>query len=126
MRVDDTALPETDALERIKQAVGDKGWSDDPATMAPFLIDQRDLFHGRCAMLVRPNSTAQVAAVVEICAGAGIAMVPQGGNTGLVGAGIPNHNGASVLISLGRMNTVRDVVFEHPDLEDLFMRYYQS
>ncbi len=95
------------ALERIKAIVGVKGWSTDPDTLAPFLADQRGLFHGDCAMLIRPASTDEVAAVVKTCAEADIAIVPQGGNTGLVGAGIPDS--AAVLLSLGRMNRVRDI-----------------
>ena len=91
----------------IKQVVGPKGWSTDADTVAPYLADQRGLFQGDCAMLVRPGSTQAVAEVVKLCAEAGIAIVPQGGNTGLVGAGIPNST--AVLISLGRMNKVRDI-----------------
>lgn len=95
------------ALDRIKQVVGEKGWSTDSDTVAPYLADQRGLFQGDCAMLIRPDSTETVAEVVKICAEADIAIVPQGGNTGLVGAGIPNST--AVLVSLGRMNRIRDV-----------------
>ncbi|MDD9903386.1 MAG: FAD-binding oxidoreductase [Rhodospirillaceae bacterium] len=97
----------TAALDRVKRIVGDKGWSTDADTLAPYLADQRGLFAGDCALLVRPDSTAAVSEVVKICAEAEIAIVPQGGNTGLVGAGIPDS--ASVLLSLGRMNRIRDV-----------------
>ncbi len=95
------------ALDRIKQIVGDKGWSTDSDTVAPYLADQRGLFQGDCAMLIRPDCTETVAEVVKICAAADIAIVPQGGNTGLVGAGIPDST--AVLVSLGRMNKVRDI-----------------
>lgn len=105
--MDNTGTKSADALEQIKAIVGARGWSMDPDTTAPYLADQRGLFHGDCALLVRPASTEEVAAVVRICADANIAIVPQGGNTGLVGGGIP-ENGA-VLLSLGRMNKVRDI-----------------
>jgi len=109
MTRDNAAPLPADALTRIKQAVGARGWSEDPETVAPYLVDQRDMFHGRCALLVRPESTAAVAAVVGICAEFGVPIVPQGGNTGLVGAGIPDSSGAAILLSLGRMNQVREV-----------------
>ncbi len=95
------------AFARIKAIVGAKGWSTDSDTIAPYLTDQRGLFHGECALLVRPAATAEVAEVVKICARASIPIVPQGGNTGLVGAGIPDRS--AVLISLGRMNQIREI-----------------
>ena len=95
------------ALDCIKRIVGTKGWSTDTGTVAPFLTDQRGQFSGDCAMLIRPDSTSAVAEVVKTYAKEGIAIVPQGGNTGLVGAGIPS--GTAVLLSLGRMNSIRHV-----------------
>jgi len=97
------------ALERIKKVVGDKGWSTDADTIAPYLADQRGLYFGDCALLVRPDSTEAVAEIVKICAEAGVSIVPQGGNTGLVGAGIPNADDKAVLLNLGRMNRVREI-----------------
>jgi D-lactate dehydrogenase (cytochrome) len=96
-----------DALERIRAAVGPKGWSDDAGEIDPLVHDQRGLFAGRTALLVKPASTAEVAEVVTICAGASIPVVPQGGNTGLVGGGVPFEHGGEVLLSLSRMNRVR-------------------
>ena len=95
------------ALERIKAAVGPKGWSTDAQAIDPLVRDQRGLFVGRTALLVKPASTAEVAEVVKICAEAGIAIVPQGGNTGLVGGGVPFEHGGEILLSLSRMNRVR-------------------
>jgi D-lactate dehydrogenase (cytochrome) len=95
------------ALARIREAVGRKGWSTDPAELAPRLEEACGLFHGRCQMLVSPASTAEVAAVVKICAEAGIPVVPQGGNTGRVGGAVPHPHGREILISLHRMNRVR-------------------
>lgn len=105
--IDNVDAQQSAALDRIKHIVGDKGWSTDSDTVAPYLADQRGLFSGDCAMLIRPDCTQAVAEVVTICAEADIAIVPQGGNTGLVGAGIPDST--AVLVSLGRMNKIRDV-----------------
>jgi FAD/FMN-containing dehydrogenase len=105
--IENAEKPIITALERIKVVVGAKGWSTDADTIAPYIADQRGLFLGDCALLVRPASTAEVSEVVKICAEANIAIVPQGGNTGLVGAGIPDSS--AVLVSLGRMNCVRDI-----------------
>jgi FAD/FMN-containing dehydrogenase len=95
------------ALDRLKQIVGERGWIAEPAAMAPYLAETRGLFHGETELVVRPDSTEQAAAVVRACAEAGIAMVPQGGNTGLCGGAVA-HRG-SVVISLARMNRIRAV-----------------
>jgi FAD/FMN-containing dehydrogenase len=99
----------TDAIEQIKQIVGDKGFIADPQGMAPYLEEERRLFHGAARLVVRPASTAEMAAVVRVCAAARIPMVPQGGNTGLAGGGVPWEDGRSVVLSLGRMNRVRSI-----------------
>ena len=97
----------TEALERIKAAVGPKGWSEDAGEIEPLVRDQRGRYTGRTALLVKPASTREVSEVVTVCAGAGIAIVPQGGNTGLVGGGVPFEHGGEILLSMGRMNRVR-------------------
>ncbi len=71
--------------------------------------DWRRRWHGKALAVVRPGSTAEVAAVVRACAAAGVAMVPQGGNTGLVGGGVPDASGTQVLLSLQRINRVRAI-----------------
>ncbi|MFQ5959243.1 MAG: FAD-binding oxidoreductase, partial [Alphaproteobacteria bacterium] len=96
-----------DALERIKEAVGPKGWITDPQAMEPYLVEPRERYRGRTALVVRPASRKQVAAVVKVCAGAGIGVVPQGGNTGLAGGSLPHEHGGEIVLSLGRMNAVR-------------------
>jgi FAD/FMN-containing dehydrogenase len=72
-------------------------------------IDWRRRFHGRALAVVRPGSTAEVAAVVRACARHRTAIVPQGGNTGLVGGSVPDASGTQVLLSLTRMNRVRTI-----------------
>ena len=106
----DTAGPDVaGTLERIKEIVGRKGWSSDAAELAPLLLDRRGKFTGQCALLVRPASTEEVAHVVTLCAEQGIAIVPQGGNTGVCGGATPQPQGHEILMALGRMNQVRDV-----------------
>jgi FAD/FMN-containing dehydrogenase len=97
----------TDPIEQIKTLVGAKGFIADAQGMAPFLEEERGLFHGAARLVVRPSSTAETAAVVRLCAAARIPMVPQGGNTGLSGGGVPSEDGRAVVLSLGRMNRVR-------------------
>src|ERR1700709_2146166 len=94
--------PET--LARLKAAVGPKGFSEDPAEIAPHLEEWRSKYKGRSSLLLNPATTAEVAAILAICNETGTPVVPQGGNTGLVGGQIPFHG--EVLLSLGRMNRV--------------------
>lgn len=72
-------------------------------------LDWRRRWRGKALAVVRPGSTAEVAAVVRACAAAGTAIVPQGGNTGLVGGGVPDDSGTQVLLSLQRLNRVRQI-----------------
>ncbi len=72
-------------------------------------LDWRKRWRGKALAVVRPGSTAEVAAAVRACAAAGTAIVPQGGNTGLVGGGVPDDSGRQVLLSLQRLNRIRAV-----------------
>ncbi|HRO37351.1 FAD-binding oxidoreductase [Thauera sp.] len=94
---------------RLRAIVGAAHVLEAEADMAPFLSDWRGRYHGRARAVVLPRDTAEVAAVVAACAQAGVAMVPQGGNTGLCGGATPLGDGAAVVISLARMNRVRAV-----------------
>ncbi|MCE2692481.1 MAG: FAD-binding oxidoreductase, partial [Rubrivivax sp.] len=78
-----------------------------PEDLSSYEQDWRKRWRGRALAVVRPGSTAEVAAVVKACAAAGVALVPQGGNTGLVGGGVPDDQGRQVLLSLRRMTAVR-------------------
>jgi FAD/FMN-containing dehydrogenase len=94
-------------LQRIREAVGSAGWIADPQDLEPYLIEARHLYRGATRLVVRPASTGEVAAVVRICAEAGLAIVPQGGNTGLVGGQVPLHG--EVVVSLKRLDRIREV-----------------
>jgi FAD/FMN-containing dehydrogenase len=83
---------------------------DDPATdLSAWELDWRKRIRGRALAVVRPGNTAEVAAVVKACAAAGTAIVPQGGNTGLVVGGVPDDSGTQIVLSLGRMHAVRAI-----------------
>ncbi|MFC3685366.1 FAD-binding oxidoreductase [Hydrogenophaga luteola] len=83
---------------------------DDPATdLSAWEQDWRKRSHGRALAVVRPGRTAEVAAVVKACAAAGVSIVPQGGNTGLVVGAVPDDSGTQVVLSLTRMNAVRTI-----------------
>ncbi|MCZ6814498.1 MAG: FAD-binding oxidoreductase, partial [Alphaproteobacteria bacterium] len=96
-------------LARLLGAVGDRGMITDSGDMVPYVTDHRDLFEGAAAAVLRPVSTEETAAVVTICAETGTSIVPQGGNTGLVGGSVPDASGDAVVLNLGRMNKVREL-----------------
>jgi FAD/FMN-containing dehydrogenase len=104
-----TALrrPSAAAIDRLKDVVGPKGWTSDPAEMAPHLLEERGHYRGRAALLLRPAATAEVAAIVKVCAETGTALVPQGGNTGMMGGATPFEHGGEVLLCLSRLNRIR-------------------
>ncbi len=93
--------------EAFAAIVGTAGLSTDPGDLAPHLTDWRQRYTGRAQALLRPASTAEVAAIVRLCHQHRIPIVPQGGNTGLVGGATPDGSGAAVLLHLGRMNRIR-------------------
>ena len=95
------------ALDRIKTVVGPKGWTEDAELIAPHLVEPRGLYRGGTRLLVRPAATAEVAEIVRICAAARLAIIPQGGNTGLVGGQVPPAERDNIILELGRMNRVR-------------------
>ncbi|HEX6358319.1 FAD-binding oxidoreductase [Actinophytocola sp.] len=94
-------------LDRLHAAVGTAGLVTDPDQLAGYLTDWRGAFRGAAAAVVRPASTAEVAATVRICHDAGVAVVPQGGNTGLCGGAVPDSSGRQIVLSLTRMRGVR-------------------
>ena len=97
----------TELIPRLRAVVGDSGILTDAQDVAPFSEDWRRLFRGRAAAVLRPASTAELAEVVRLCAEAGVPVVPQGGNTSMVGGAVPAEDGSEIVLSLGRMNRVR-------------------
>ena len=101
----------TDTLiTQFAAIVGERNVLSDAADMAAYLAEPRDLFRGKARCIVRPGSTAEVAAVLALCSAQGICVVPQGGNTGLVGGQIPGQDGreGEIVLSLKRMNRIRE------------------
>ncbi|GAA4736048.1 FAD-binding oxidoreductase [Modestobacter marinus] len=103
MTATDTLLP------ALRAALGPAGLVTDPDQIGSYLTDWRGAWSGAAAAVVRPGSTAEVAAVLRLCRDAGVAVVPQGGNTGLCGGAVPDASGRQVVLSLGRMRRVREL-----------------
>ena len=99
----------TALLAELRTIVGDVGLLTDPADTAAYAEDWRRLYQGHTPAVVRPASTAELSAVVAACSRAGVAMVPQGGNTSMVGGATPSGTGDEIVISLARMNRVRAI-----------------
>jgi FAD/FMN-containing dehydrogenase len=93
-------------LNALRDAVGERQVLTD-GDLSAYELDWRKRHRGRALAVVRPGSTAEVATVVKACAAHGASVVPQGGNTGLVGGSTPDASGSQVLLNLGRMNRIR-------------------
>ena len=96
-------------LQAFGAIIGARNLLTDSADMAPYLKEWRDLFTGKARAVARPSSTAQVAALLALAHETGTPIVPQGGNTGLVGGQIPVADGREIILSLGRMDKVRSI-----------------
>jgi len=96
-------------IERLKALVGPAGYLTDPAEIAPHLVEWRGHWHGQTQLVIRPNSTEQLAEAVRLCAAAKLPMVPQSGNTGLCGGGVPSADGHNIVIDTTRLNRVRAI-----------------
>src|ERR1700689_2874401 len=94
-------------LARFAAIVGEKYAITDPDLQAPYLAEMRHLFQGHTPMVLRPASTAEVSAILKLANDTATPIVPQGGNTGLVGGQIPHHN--EIVLSLNRLNRIREV-----------------
>src|SRR4249919_975979 len=99
--------PSPDLLPRFAAIVGDKYAITDPAALAPYLIEGRGIYHGSSSMLLRPGSVAEVQAILKLANETKTPLVPQGGNTGLVGGQIPFDG--ELLLSLTRLDKIREV-----------------
>jgi FAD/FMN-containing dehydrogenase len=97
----------SNTIVRLKEVAGPKGWSDDPAEIAPHLQEWRGKYQGTSSLLLKPDSTETVSKILSICNETRTAIVPQGGNTGIVGGQIPFNN--EIILSLSRLNRIRDV-----------------
>src|SRR6266446_2021401 len=96
-------------LSTLRTIVGEINVLTSDADVAPYVTDWRDRYHGRTRAVVRPGTTAEVAAVVRCCAEHGVPIVPQGGNTGLCGGATPDESGGEIVVSLSRLARVRAI-----------------
>ncbi len=96
-----------DLLARFIDIVGQKYAVTDPSAQEPYLVEMRDLYHGHTPVVLRPGSVAEVSAILKLANDTKTAVVPQGGNTGLVGGQIPHHG--EVILSLTRLDKIREV-----------------
>jgi len=94
-------------IAQFRAIVGDKYAVTDVADIAPYVTEERGLFQGRSPLVLRPGSTAEVSAICKLATEHKIALVPQGGNTGLVGGQTP-HNG-EVVVSTRRLDKIREI-----------------
>jgi FAD/FMN-containing dehydrogenase len=101
--------PAASLLDAIRAIVGARGILTDPSDTAPYSEDWRSLYHGRTSAVIRPATTEELAAVVKLCAANNIPVVPQGGNTSMVGGAVPNENGSELILSTARLNRIRDL-----------------
>jgi FAD/FMN-containing dehydrogenase len=106
---DHTTTVSASVIEKIRQAVGPQGVLTAAADLEPYVVDWRGVYRGTTAAVVRPANTAEVAAVMKICAETGTPVVPQGGNTGMCGASVPSAGGGEIVLALARMNRVLEV-----------------
>lgn len=105
----DTPPSPADLLDRLAGIVGAAHVLVADQDKGPFLREWRDLYTGRARCVVQPDRVAQVCAILALANANGVPVVPQGGNTGLVGGQIPDQSGSAILLSLARLNKVRQV-----------------
>jgi FAD/FMN-containing dehydrogenase len=96
-------------LDELKAIVGPSAWTTDEMDLQPHLTERRGAVTGKTAIMLSPDSTAQVSDIVAACVKAGASIVPQGGNTGLCGGAIPDQSGGQVILSTSRLNKIRAV-----------------
>jgi FAD/FMN-containing dehydrogenase len=102
------AVPEA-VLHRFCEIVGPEHAIADPDLQLPYLREWRDLYAGRAALVLRPANTKEIAQILKAANDARVGVVPQGGNTGLVGGQIPSASGAEIVLAMSRLNKVRAV-----------------
>jgi len=102
-------MPTEQLIDDLKAIVGPSGWTTDPADIEPRVTEWRRVVHGATPIVVSPASVDEVSAIVKACAAADVAIVPQGGNTGMCAGAVPDESGTQIVLSLARMNTIRNI-----------------
>ncbi len=101
-----TAAMSTNTLTRLKSVLDPKAWSEDPDELAPHARDWRGRYQGASPLLLKPSTTEEVSRILSLCNAGGVKVIPQSGNTGLVGGSTPQ---GEVVLSLKRMNQIRTI-----------------
>jgi FAD/FMN-containing dehydrogenase len=101
--------PSQDTIDALVRIVGEEHAIRDEEAMAPYLVEWRDRYRGKAALVLRPGETEEVSAILQHANATRTAIVPQGGNTGLVGGQIPFETGHEVVVALERLDRVRDI-----------------
>ncbi|MHA1524690.1 MAG: FAD-binding oxidoreductase [Alphaproteobacteria bacterium] len=101
--------PSDAVLANFAAIVGSRHVLSDTTDTQRYVIERRGLFHGKAALVLRPGDTGEVAQIMKLASQTGSAIVPQGGNTGLVGGQIPTDDGSQIIVSLERLTRVRDI-----------------
>ncbi|TPK41578.1 FAD-binding oxidoreductase [Mesorhizobium sp. B2-5-4] len=96
-------------VDRFAAIVGDKYALRDQQDIAPYLIERRGLWHGATSLVLRPGSVDEVSRIMRLATETGTPIVPQSGNTGLVGAQVPDKSGHEIVLSLSRLNRIREI-----------------
>ncbi|RWA74998.1 FAD-binding oxidoreductase [Mesorhizobium sp. M1C.F.Ca.ET.193.01.1.1] len=96
-------------IDRFAAIVGDKYALRDQADIAPYITERRGLWHGRTSLVLRPGSVEEVSRIMRLATETGTPVVPQSGNTGLVGAQVPDKSGHDIVLSLSRLNRIREI-----------------
>lgn len=107
-KITETARASTDpVIAELASLLGPRGLSLDPDAMEPWLTDWRGRYHGKARAMAQPETTQQLSDLVRLCAREHIPLVPQGGNSGMVGGATPDSSGKAILLSLRRLNGLR-------------------
>ena len=105
----DRKPPSPDLVSRFAAIVGAKYAVTDPAGQEGYLVENRGLYRGRTPVVLRPGLTAEVAQILKLAHATSTPVVPQGGNTGLVGGQTPSESGGEILLSLTRLDRIREI-----------------
>ena len=101
--------PSPETIDALVRVVGEDHAIRDADAMAPYLVEWRDRYRGKAALVLKPGETEQVSSILKLANETRTAIVPQGGNTGLVGGQIPFETGHEVVVALERLNRVRNI-----------------
>jgi FAD/FMN-containing dehydrogenase len=102
-------IPSPDLIARFAAIVGDRNALTDQAEIAPYLVESRGLYTGNTPLVLKPGSVDEVSQILKLASETGAAIVPQGGNTGHVAGQIPRTGAADIVLSLERLNRIRDI-----------------